>query len=93
MTTIEFDDFVDDSRELNLKLPVDFPPGKVRIVVESLDDDDDVFPLTFQGLTLGEIVASEYIGTWADLGIQDSQAWVDAVRRQEEERRGWQTDS
>ena len=42
--------------------------------------------------TLGEIMKSEYVGSWADLGIEDSQAWVDEVRRQEQERRRWPRD-
>jgi len=42
--------------------------------------------------TLGEIARSPEFGAWADLGIEDSQAWVDEVRRQEEERRKWPRD-
>ena len=42
--------------------------------------------------TLGEIAQSPEFGAWADLGIEDSQAWVDEVRRKEEERRKWPRD-
>ena len=34
MAAIEFDDFVDEKRELKLSLPADFPLGKVRVTVE-----------------------------------------------------------
>ena len=42
--------------------------------------------------TLGEIANSPEVGSWAHLGITDPVAWVEEVRRQEEERRRWPRD-
>jgi len=87
MDAIEFDDVVDESRELKLSLPADFPLGKVHVTVEPANREQVAVPLEFKGLTLGEIMKSEYVGSWADLGIEDSQVWVDEVRQRIQERR------
>lgn len=88
MAIIEFDETVDESREISVKLPADFPTGKVRIIVEATTKTDDhPSPMTFKGLTLGEILQSGDIGSWADLDIEDAQAWADDLRQRIQERR------
>lgn len=94
MAIIEFDETVDESREVKFKLPANFPTGKIRIIVESTaNEHEQPTPLTFRGLTMGEIMQSSEISTWADLDIDDSQAWADDVRQRIQERRDWSTDS
>ena len=96
------------NREIKISLPADFPAGKIRVTVESAEAApaaEDVpweeRPWTTEEIaelmksnpmTLGEILKSESVGSRADLGIEDSQAWVDEVRRQEAERRRWPRD-
>jgi len=48
--------------------------------------------LTFKGQTGAEIANSPEVGSWAHLGITDPVAWVEEVRRQEEEERKWPRD-
>jgi len=48
--------------------------------------------LTFKGQTGAEIASAPEVGSWAHLGITDPVAWVEEVRRQEEERRKWPQD-
>jgi len=108
MALIEFDDIVDESRELKLSLPADFPLGKVRVTVEPANasempesESDTSWEerpwtheemrefLTFQPTAGAEIVAEGLVGGWEDMGITDSAAWVEELRRKEQERYKW----
>jgi phosphatidate phosphatase APP1 len=63
--------------ELELDLPENVADGEVevRVAVESESS------LESQRRSLGEILESEYIGSWADMDITDSQEWVEEQRR------------
>lgn len=49
------------------------------------EEYEDV-PLHFEGKSSRDIMASGLFGAWADLGIEDSAAWVEDVRRRAERR-------
>lgn len=60
------------------------------------DDEPSLTPEEIEALmsdgepsTLGEILESGLFGVWAHMGIEDSVAWVEEVRRKERERRQW----
>jgi hypothetical protein len=61
---------------LTQKLPSEFTDE-----VQSMTDEELEGLLKFEGRTLGEIIESEYIGSWADMGITDSAAWIEEQRR------------
>ncbi|MEP7286509.1 MAG: hypothetical protein ABI947_12150 [Chloroflexota bacterium] len=72
---------------MEAKLPEGLPPGEVEIILHLSETE---VPLTQQELdeafafrpTSGaEIATSSVVGAWADLGITDSAAWVEEVRR------------
>jgi hypothetical protein len=72
---------------LEVQLPDGLAPGDVQVSVDlpyTQQELDEA--LTFQPATGAEIVASGVVGAWSDLGITDSAAWVDALRRREENR-------
>lgn len=105
MTTIELTATVSDTDEITLRVPSEFRGQKVHVRIEPAEQSEERSweerPWTHDEIedllrpnpsTLGEIASSPEFGAWADLGIEDSQAWVDDVRRQEEERRRWPKD-
>jgi len=73
---------------LEVQLPDDLTPGDVQVRVDlpytqtELDE-----ALHFQPVTGAAIAASGVVGAWSDLGITDSAAWVEALRRKEEDQR------
>lgn len=90
--------------ELHVNLPENIRDGEVELTVAVENGDEtEAQPWTdeelqemlkFEGKTLGEIVESEYIGSWADMGITDGAAWVQEQRRKMwAERRARWTDS
>jgi hypothetical protein len=105
MSTIELKAHVGKDGIVTLQLPPDFEDGDVTITVSRAEPAPTVEDVPWEDrpwtkeeiaelmksnpMTLGEILQSESVGSWADLGIEDSQAWVDEVRRQEAERRRW----
>lgn len=83
----------DENGKIVIQLPDDFPKGDIRIHLDPINtelDEDDL--LTPDPKTGAEIARSDAIGGWADLGIPDSVEWVEQVRREEVERRKWQSD-
>ena len=86
-----------------LQLPPEFEDNEVHITVESThgaeaiaDVPDEQWLWTeeeLKGLFEFNPVPAEKIvtGGWEDMGITDSQAWVEEQRRIEQEQRGWQT--
>lgn len=108
MSTIELKAHVGKGGIVTLQLPADFEDDDVVIMVSRAKPApaaDDVpweeRPWTKEEIaelmksnpkTLGEIAQSPEFGAWADLGIEDSQAWVENVRREEQERRRWPRD-
>src|SRR5215212_3487095 len=96
MNKIELTAYVDETGELKLKLPPEFH-GEVDVIVESKSylptgtnqgeptrEEDDLSKLPdFNPVPAKDIVG----GGWEDMGITDSQAWVDEVRRKDEELR------
>lgn len=93
---------ITETGELEFKLPEGLPPGQVEIVITPAPavsaPAEDEPPLTDAEiadllrpapLSGAEIVARGLTGGWVHKGITDSQAWVDAQRRQRRERRRW----
>ncbi len=102
MTVIELTGRINKAGELEVKLPAGLPTGEIRVRLEIPDtelpweerpwtEDEIRELLTFHPATGAEIVASGVVGAWADLNITDSVAWVEEVRRKEEEQRGERT--
>ena len=100
MATIHLTGRITATGELEAKLPEGLPPGEVEISIELPDSELpwDLRPWTkeelddmmkFEPATGAEIVASDSFGAWADEGITDSVAWVEEVRRKEQERHNW----
>ena len=99
---------VGKDRKVTLELPPEFEDDEVRITVESTRraETTQEIPweerpwtkeeieelMTFKGQTGAEIASAPEVGSWAHLGITDPVAWVEEVRRQEEERRKWHQD-
>jgi hypothetical protein len=82
---------ITDSGKLEVELPPNLPPGGVEITIQSSFAPDDESPVTpeeleqylhpARTLTGKEIVESGLLGGWEDMGITDSQAWVEEQRR------------
>lgn len=85
--------------KLEVELPPDLVDGEAVVTVvipaavpqDTLTDEEWREALNFQGATLGEVLASELIGTGADWDIGDSAEWVEQQRgkQAEEARKKW----
>jgi hypothetical protein len=80
--------YVDEEDKLNFEHPTPLAPGEVTITIEGENEEDELAPLKFEGLTNAEIMASGAVGSWADKDIADSQAFVEEIRRKQRESRG-----
>ena len=101
VTMIEVRGRITEAGRLEVDLPEGLPPGDVVVKIEVPAAEEMAWEsqpwteeeirelLTFKGRTGAEIAASGLTGAWKDLGITDSQAWVEEVRRKQRERRGW----
>ena len=87
MTTLELDGYLTEDGELKLEQPIDLPAGKVKVTVESTGNDEATHKAPKPVMTLGDFLNSGLVGTWKDYGITDSAAWVNELRRNEEEKR------
>lgn len=94
MEQIEIEGYVTDTHDVIAKVPEGFPAGKVRLIIQaaepSTSDDDTGWTeeelnalLTFHPVPAQDLVT----GGWEAKGIQDSQAWVEEVRRKAREQR------
>lgn len=103
MVTIHLTGRITETGELEIKLPEGLPAGEVQVTVElPAEVKPDELPweerpwteeeiqemMHFEPKTVAEIVQSGVLGAWADLGITDSETWVEEVRRKEQERYG-----
>ena len=105
MAAVQLKVQVSKSWEIIIELPEDFPVGEAQVTVEPVPSGEEI-PwgerpwtdeeldelLRSEPLPGSEIVARGLTGGWEDLEIEDSQAWVDAMRRRRKERRLWQQD-
>lgn len=104
MVTIHLTGHVTDDGELIFDAPKDLPPGEVQITIEvpreaeaeasaeadqDFTDDEIRELLTFTPLSGKEVIELGLTGGWADMGITDSEAWVQEQRRKRRERRQW----
>lgn len=99
MATIRLKIYVPETREVEIKLPEDFPVGETEVVIEVPGKDETPWEespwtkeeldemLNFKGQTLGEILDSGLVGSGADWDIGDSEEWVQQQRRKEEQER------
>ncbi len=100
MATIHLTGRITDAGKLEIDLPEGLPSGEVEVTIQiaptSSSDDWENQPwteeeirefLTFEPKSAAEIAESEAFGAWADLGITDSVAWIEELRRKEWERR------
>lgn len=98
MTTIHLSGRITEAGQLEVTLPEGLPPGDVEITIQVAAEDQqgDERPwtkeeiremLTFTPKSGAEILASGVVGSWRDLGIEDSAAWVEDIRRKIQERR------
>ena len=101
MTEIEFKAHVPKSRELTFQLPEEFQEAEVEVhvkVVPKAPDEDatsDERPWTDEEIkemmrpepkTGKEIVESDAIGGWEHMGITDSVAFIEELRRKRREK-------
>jgi hypothetical protein len=94
---------VDENHELRAVVPESVPPGRLRILLLSEQEqptdviadepewtEDEIREmLSFRPVPARDIVA----GGWEHMGITDGQAWVEARRKREQEERRWPTSS
>jgi hypothetical protein len=87
---------VTESRKVEITLPDEFPLGEadVTVAVEykptAIASDREFQELTSLNPKTGEdIVKNPAVGSWADLGIEDSVEFVKDVRQREESRQQW----
>lgn len=105
MTTIELDAYVTEDGELRLKLPPNISAEHLRFRLELVTTEEQITSddvewtdeeiaemMRPEPKTGAEIADSDVIGSWADLNIHDSQAWVEAQRRKAEGQRKWSQD-
>lgn len=88
---------VDEHGDVHIAFPPHLPPGsRVQVRVqppleaseEMTDEEADAIlaePWVFKARTAGEIAASGVIGSWANKGITDSVAFLEAQRRKRRE--------
>ena len=102
MVTIHLKGHVTDEGELIFDPPKDLPPGEVQITIEAkaeapaeVDADQDFTDeeikelLTFTPTSGREVIELGLTGAWADMGITDSEEWVQEQRRKRRERGQW----
>jgi hypothetical protein len=91
MAVLRLKGYVDDAGELHFDAPLGLTPGEVMITVESANDDvdSDTYEPQYRAKTGAEIAASDVVGSWGHLDIEDSVAYVDEIRKHEREQRGW----
>lgn len=80
--------------KLTVELPENAIDGEVEVRIPVAEDSlEEALPdyLHFEGKTLGEILESDAIGSWGDMGIEDSVEWVEEQRRKmwEERKSRW----
>jgi hypothetical protein len=101
MLTFHLSGRITESGKLDVDLPQGLPAGEVQITLEMPAEDEipwELRPWTSEELTElskpnpltgAEIVAwLKEEGGWEDDG-SSAETWVEAVRRQEQEKRGW----
>jgi hypothetical protein len=98
MVTIHLTGHVTEDGELIFEPPKDLPPGEVQITIEvpleslaeqDFTDEEIKELLTFIPTSGKEVVEMGLTGGWADMGITDSDQWVEEQRRRRRERRRW----
>lgn len=98
MVTAEANVEIDESGEVTLHLPDDFPRGQrgqLKVVfMPDTDVTEDDEPWTDEeieeALNFTPVPAEGIVtGGWEDLGITDSVEWSKERRRQRREKRGW----
>jgi hypothetical protein len=99
MVAILLKGYVNESGELKVDIPdwIKLPPGVVKVTIQQIPSSEETQPgwtdeeldelLTFHPTPAEDMVA----GGWEDMGITDSQSWVEEQRRKQAEERGWQT--
>jgi hypothetical protein len=101
MTAIRLSGHITHDGKLECDLPAGLPAGEVEVVIE-LPDSLELAPgdqtwieaeldalLQHEPRTAVEIAASDAVGSWKHLNITDSAAWVEQVRRKEQEHHAW----
>lgn len=103
MVTITIDGYMTEAGKLEFELPSDLPDDEFELVIKvsreksvnSTADEDAPFTdeeieelIQPRPKTGAEIAASDVIGAWADLGIEDSVEWVQKQREKWSKR--WQ---
>ncbi len=92
---IQLDAEITEDGQLNVQLPDDLPPGKVKLAIEYQTNFQDWSGINIQEFLTAEpmsgaaIVAGGYSGGWEDLDITDSEKWVEEQRAIRREKRGW----
>jgi len=96
---IELTATVSENDEITLHLPSELRGQTVNVriqpslVNEQVMDERPWTEVEIKALLDFHPVPAEAIvtGGWEDMGITDSQDWVEEQRRSEQEQRGWQT--
>src|SRR5574341_1027392 len=100
MESIRLAGRITEKGELKVALPKGLPAGEVQVVIEvpggaqgsadqSWTKEELRELLRSEPRTAAEIADSDAVGGWEYLGITDSVAWVEEVRRREQGDRGW----
>ena len=72
--TLQLTAEIPPNREILIQVPLDFPTGLARVVLESAPETG--------GHTLGELARSEFFGLWKDRSdIEDSASFARDLRR------------
>jgi hypothetical protein len=79
MVTIHLTGRITEDGKLEVDLPDGLPLGEVGVTIELHSQQTP--------MTAKEIADSDTVGVWADLGITDSAAFVEELRRKETEER------
>ena len=93
MASISLSGYVTQDGKLEVDLPADFPPGEVKVVIQGAESTGPGSKfgelLSGQSCTGAEVAARlrERNKWWDYDDLADSTAWVEAVRRREEDRR------
>ncbi len=97
MTILHLTGKITEDGKLVVELPEGLPSGDVELTLKvSEEEDPENRPWTEEELreafvftpkSGAEIIAAGLTGGWEDHGITDSAAWVEEVRRKQEERR------
>ena len=91
MARIHLTGRITETGELELELPEGLPAGEAYVTIEIPAESEPVGSeyLRVQPMTGEEIVKAGLVGGWEDLGITDSQSWLDEQRRKRRERLRW----